>query len=185
MNLLGLHIGREYPHWRVKTTVRKYLGDINECKSPEERLKWLEESIPYETLVKKGNLLLNEGMDEVLSLMTGYGTPTEYDNTNAEIGVGDSNTAAVRTQSDLQAGVNYDWQGMEATFPTAPAENDGTNGRSVKFKSSWGSADGNFAWEEWSVRNGATANKNLNRKVESLGTKSGGTWTLEVEISLS
>lgn len=170
--------------WTVKTKLEKRHGDINACRTPEERLKWLEETKPYEVKEIEGNLLLNEGMDLLLSLLTGQGGTT-FANGTAQIGVGDSDAAAVRTQTDLQAADNKSWKGMEDGYPTAPAENAAEDGRSTKFKSSWGDAEGNFAWKEWSVRNDVTADKNLNRKVESLGTKSTGTWTLEVEISLS
>ncbi|GAI97162.1 unnamed protein product, partial [marine sediment metagenome] len=78
----------------------------------------------------------------------------------------------------LQGG-STEFKGMEATYPTF-----GTL-QKVIFKSSFGAAEANFTWEEWTVDNGAAADKNLNRKVESLGTKSGGTWTLEVSITLT
>lgn len=171
--------------WVAKATLEKREGDINQCKTPEERVDWLTKNKPYETSVHMFNLLLNEGMDTMLALLTGYGSETEFNNTYAQIGVGDSTTAAVRTQTGLQAPSNKLYKAMEATYPTAPAENDATNGRSIKFKSSFGDSEANFTWNEWSVRNGASADKNLNRKVENLGTKTGGTWTLTVEISLS
>lgn len=176
-------MSKEKPQWGVKIRLEKREGDINQCKTPEERLKFLEGAKPYEVIERKGNCLLDEGMDLMLSLLTGQGGTT-YANGTAQIGVGNGSAAADRTQTDLQGG-STDWQDMESGYPTAPAENDATTGRSVKFKASWGSSDGNFAWEEWSVRNDATDNKNLNRKAESLGTKTTGTWTLEVEISLS
>lgn len=175
---------KEKPNWDVKLTLEKRDGDINLCKTPEERLRFLQETKPYDVQEFYHNLLLNEGMDLMLSLLTGQGGTT-FANATAQIGVGDSTTAAARTQTDLQAVTNKSWKGMESGFPTAPAENDATNGRSTKFKAAWGTGDGNFAWQEWSVRNDATNDKNLNRKVESLGTKDGGTWTLEVEISIS
>ena len=168
--------------WKVKTTLEKRHGDINACKSPEERLRFLAETEPYDVVVKEGNLLLNAGMDLVLSLMTGQGGDA-YTNAAAQIGVGNGDAAAVRTQTALQ-GASTDYQGMESGFPTAPAENAATDGRQTKFKSSWGSGDGNFVWAEWVVRNKASAGTLLNRKVEALGTKSTGTWTLEVEISI-
>ncbi|GAG48088.1 unnamed protein product, partial [marine sediment metagenome] len=52
------------------------------------------------------------------------------------------------------------------------------------FKSSFGNDDANYAWEEWVVKQSTSA-KCLNRKVENLGTKTSGTWTLEVSITLS
>ena len=169
--------------WGVKTRLEKREGNINLCRTPEERLKFLEDNKPYEVKEIEGNLLLDEGMDLLFSLATGQGG-TAFAEATAQLGVGNSSTAAARTQVDLQ-GASSDWQGMEANFPTAPAENDATDGRSVKFKASFADAGSDFAWEEWSIRNDATDDKNLNRKVESLGSKSGGTWTLEVEISLS
>ncbi len=178
-------MNNERGKWKVKTTLEKREGDINKYSTPEERLKFLRENEPYEKIVFRGNCLLNGGADAILSLLTGYGSITVYSNANAEIGVGDSDTAASRTQDDLQAAENYDWQAMEDGFPTAPAENTELDGRSVKFKSSWGSEEGNFVWNEWAIRNGPYVHLCLNRKVESLGTKSGGTWTLEVEISIN
>ena len=50
-----------------------------------------------------GNLLLNEGIGELLDLACGLGTPTAFSNANAYIGVGDSVTAEAATQTDLQA----------------------------------------------------------------------------------
>ena len=71
------------------------------------------------------------------------------------------------------------YKAMETGYPTS-----GTLQKAV-YKSSFGATEANYIWNEWSVMNGATAAKNMNRKVESLGTKTTGTWTLEVEISLS
>jgi len=134
---------------------------------------------PYEVAVVDGNLLLNEGIQEVLNLMCGLGSPTAYNNANAQLGVGDSSTAESASQTDLQAVTNKTWKGMEATYPSR------TN-QTVTFRSVFGSADANYSWNEFSVRNGATADKNLNRKVSAQGTKaSGQTWTLDLQITLS
>jgi hypothetical protein len=66
---------------------------------------------------------------------------------------------------------------MESGYPTSTTQK-------VTLKSSFGSGDANYAWQEWVVKQ-ATSTICLNRKVESLGTKSSGTWTLEVTITLS
>jgi hypothetical protein len=57
----------------------------------------------------------------------------------------------------------------------------------VIFRSTFGTAEANFTWAEWTVANGNSDTAvNLNRKVESLGTKtSGATWVLQVELSIS
>lgn len=134
---------------------------------------------PYEVIEVDGNLGLNEGLQEMINLLVGAGTPTAYDNTNARLGVGDSTTAAAATQTDLQAATNKLYKAMDATYPTVAAQ-------TITFRSTFGSAEANWAWEEYTVDNGATAAKNLNRKVSSLGTKlSGSTWVLDLQITFS
>ncbi len=126
-----------------------------------------------------GNLLLNEGIQEMWDLtIAAAGSPVAYNNANAEIGVGDSNTSAVATQTDLQAASNKLFKAMVASYPQR------TN-QTVDFRSDFTSGEANFAWQEWGIRNGNTRNKNLNRKVESLGTKATGTWTLTASLTLS
>jgi hypothetical protein len=51
----------------------------------------------------------------------------------------------------------------------------------------FGSADANYAWQEFTVANASSGTgKNLNRKVSNQGTKaSGQTWTLDLAITLS
>jgi len=135
---------------------------------------------PYEVVCWPLNLLLNEGINEIWTILCSAGG-TKFDNTNAYLGVGDSNTAAAATQTALQAAVNKLYKGMESGFPTY-----GTDQKAV-WKSSFASAEANFAWEEFTVANGnSDASINLNRKVESKGTKLSGTvWDLTLEITLA
>jgi len=164
----------ELANWLCRFKLSKYHQDIEPYRGREGKFHQL--FTPYEVIEGEGNLLLNEGIDEMWDLITGAGG-TAYNNSNARIGVGNGTAAAVVTQTGLQ-GASTAFKGMETAYPTSIAQK-------ATFKSSFGDTEGNFAWEEWTVDNGATANKNLNRKVESLGTKSGGTWTLEVSITLS
>jgi hypothetical protein len=153
---------------KVEWTITKYRNDED-----------YEASKPYEVKKFEGNVMLNEGINELWTILCSSGG-TKYDNTNAQLGVGDSTTAEDATQTDLQAAVNKLWKGMESGFPTYGSSQKAT------WKSSFGSTEANFAWNEFSVRNGATADKNLNRKVSSQGTKtSGQTWELTLEITLS
>jgi hypothetical protein len=125
------------------------------------------------------NLLLNEGINALWTLVAG-GSETAYNNANAELGVGDSTTAAAATQTDLQAATNKLFKAMDASYPTY-----GTL-QKITFRSTFASGDANFAWQEFSVRNGNSANKNLNRLVSAQGTKtSGQSWQLTLEITLS
>ena len=157
--------------WNARYKVEKYHGDL-----PAEQDRYGIE--PYEVIEGEGNLLLNEGINELFVLLCGSGG-TKFDNSNARLGVGNSNSAAVATQTGLLGGSTL-FKAMEATYPL-----NGTDQKAT-FRSSFGSSEGNFAWEEWTVDNGAGANKNLNRKVTALGTKvSGTTWVFTVEVSLS
>lgn len=122
----------------------------------------------------EGNLLLNEGINEIWDLVAGN-VATAFSNANARIGVGTGTVAAAATQTGLQ-GTSTSFQGMNTGYPSV-------TGQTIKFQADFGSGQASFAWEEWSVDNGGGIN--MNRKVTNLGTKSGGTWTLTVDISLS
>lgn len=134
---------------------------------------------PYEVSQDEGNIGLNEGIQELWDLACGLGTPTAFNNASAQTGVGDSTVAEAATQTDLQAAVNKTYKAMDATYPSRSAQ-------TVSFRSTYGSADANYAWAEFIVRNGATALKDLIRKVSAQGTKtSGQTWELTVQVTAS
>jgi len=167
---------QDLAHWKCKAKLLKYNEDITPFAREGREAEFHKLFKPYEVREIEGNLLLNEGIDEMWDLVTGAGG-TAYNNTNARIGVGNGTAAADATQTGLQGGSTA-FKAMEGGYPTSTSQK-------VTFKSSFGDAEANFAWEEWTVDNGSTPDKNLNRKVESLGTKSTGTWTLEVSITLS
>lgn len=151
-------------HW----TIRKYASD----KDYRAGRAFAVVEIP-------DNLLLNEGITALQNLLTG-GAETNFGNANAYLGVGDSATAEGATQTGLQAVTNKLYKAMEATYPQISSQT--TTWRSV-----FGSAEANFAWNEFTVANGnSDAGDNLNRKVSAQGTKaSGQTWTLDLSITWS
>ena len=173
----------ECVRWRVKTTLEKYAADVNAyiARYGQEKGagRFAEENRPFDVLVREGNLLTQTGINLIWTLLSG-GAGTALNNANARIGVGNSTQAAADTNTDL-VGASVAWKGMETSYPVVSALGD----KKITFRAQFGSAEANFAWEEWGLDNGATAHKLLNRKVESLGTKSSGTWQLTVEISLS
>jgi hypothetical protein len=169
--------------WRCVTTLRKYREDVDEFRKQHgleagERLFGYVCSA-YETRVIEGNLALQEGIKELFTLLTG-GSATVFSNANARLGVGNGTAEAEDTQTDLQGGSKA-YKAMDTSYPVVGELAD----KKVTFRSTFGSAEGNFAWEEWVIDNGGTGLKTLNRKVESLGTKSSGSWQLTVEISLA
>jgi len=128
--------------------------------------------------VALGNLGLNEGLAELINLIAGLGSPTAWNAANAYIGTGTSATAANATQTGLLAGPVY--KAMDGTYPSITSQ-------TMKHRSTFGTGDANQAWEEYSLSNSnSDSGKNLQRKVESKGTKaSGETWTLEIQNTFS
>lgn len=165
---------QETAGWLCRFKLSKYHQDIEPYRGKEDQFHRL--FTPYEVREGEGNCLLNSGIDEIWDLVTGAGA-NHFDNSNAQVGVGDSDTEAAATQTDLQAATNKTYKGMEASYPTSTSQK-------ATFKASFGESDANYNWNEWVIKQSTSA-KCLNRKVESLGTKSGGTWTLEVYITLS
>lgn len=160
---------KDNANWRPSWTIRKYANDEEFARGK-----------PFEVSSIDGNLLLNEGIGELLDLLCGLGTPTAFNNANARIGVGDSSSAAAATQTGLQASANKLYKGMESSYPSR------TN-QTVTFRAVFGSSEANFAWNEFTIANGASDSAvNLNRLVSAQGTKaSGQTWTVDVAITLS
>jgi hypothetical protein len=170
---------KEHATWNCKTRLLKYKEDITPFAKEGREAEFHKLFTPYEVKEMKENCLLNSGINEMWDLITGVvsGATHIFDNAAATIGVGDSDEAAVATQTDLQAATNKTYKAMAAGYPTSTLQK-------ITLKSSFGSGDANYAWAEWVVKH-ATSAICLNRKVEALGTKSSGTWTQEVEITLS
>lgn len=122
--------------------------------------------------------LTDAGRNQIAADIIGE-TVTEFNNTNAYIGVGDSSTAFAAAQTDLQASTNKLRKAMDATYPSRS-----TN--VLTFRSTFATTDANFAWNEWGVFNGSSGGTMLNRKVESLGTKtSAQSWQMTVTITVN
>jgi len=133
---------------------------------------------PYEIVHGDYNAMVDNGINALLLLLVGGGG-TAYNNANARLGVGDSATAWGTTQTDLQAATNKLRNVMKATYPQ-------TGTKKQTFASDFATGEANWVWNEWGIFNSNTANTGmLSRKVESLGTKSSGTWTLTVDFALS
>lgn len=160
---MGVH---EFASWRPRWRVEKYWGE-----AVPENLHAIEEF--------DGNLLLNEGITLLLSLLIGT-AGTAYNAANARIGVGDSATAAAPTQTGLDATTGRFWRPMDATFPSV-------SGQTVSFRSTFGTSEANFAWNEFTITNAADdAGTNLCRRVHNMGVKaSGTTWIVTVTVTIS
>ena len=104
---------------------------------------------------------------------------TAFNNANAYIGVGDSTTAFAAGQTDLQASTNKTRKAMDATYPSGSSN-------VITFRSTFGTSDANYAWNEWGTFNASSGGTMLNRKVESLGTKTNTqTWQFTVTLTFT
>lgn len=173
-------------NWKVRWRIDKFRDPENKiAKAMQHGLSMTEALRLYgEAYLGReewdANLALNEGLAELIDLAFGLGTPTAFDDTNGYLGVGDSNAAASETQTGLQAASNKLYKAFDENYPSR------TN-QTVEARATFESAEANFAWEEYTLANGnSDSAKNLNRKVESKGTKSSGeTWTLSLQITFS
>lgn len=165
--------------WRCHTLLRKFRGDSADIADLLDELSIDGNLLMYGGASAQWETLLGNGTG------TGGQTLTYFNNANAYIGVGDSSTSEAATHTDLQAASNKLRKAMDATYPT---HTDGTTSgsASVVFRSTFATGDANYAWNEWGVFNGSSGGRMLNRKVQSLGTKtSAASWQLTVTLTLS
>lgn len=162
--------------WHARWKIERYSGD------------WAGDDIVaglaplLDVLEGDGNLLMYGGSSALWERLIGTGV-TAFDNSNAYLGVGDSNTAASATQTDLQASSNKLRKAMDATYPQHTDGTGSTTNATITFRSTFASGDANFAWEEWALFNASSSGRMLNRKAVSMGTKtSAQTWTLTVTL---
>jgi len=182
--------------WNCLTFLDKFEGDIDYALPGHQGLAVTEAGVivpAFESVEIESNLLMYGGASCQWQTLIGNGTGTAgqaltfFNNANAAIGVGDSTTAAAATHTDLQAATNKLRVAMDATYPL---HTDGVviGAATITFRSTFGTAQANWAWQEWGVFNSPTAatGRMLNRKVESLGTKtSSATWVLTVQLTLA
>lgn len=158
---------------KVEWKIRKFASEED----------WKKGKLLEETSFE-GNILLNEGINELWTLVCSS-SGTKFDNANAYLGVGDDNTAESASQTGLNpsggSGLNMLYKPMDSGYPTY-----GTNQKAT-WRATFQGNEANFHWYEFTVANGSgNAAKNLNRKVSDQGTKTAGqVWELTLEITLS
>lgn len=141
-----------------------------------------------------GNLLMNGGASVLWERLitknpsTGTGGALiGYSTDNAMIAVSTDATAAAVTQTALQGSTSVYFGSMEAGYPAHTDGTAATTAREVQFRMVATTSEANNAWNEWGVfSSSSAAGRMLNRKVQSLGTKtSAAQWTLTVTLGLS
>jgi hypothetical protein len=123
--------------------------------------------------------LTNAGRDFIAQAIVNASSPVFFDNAAAHIGVGDSSSAFSAAHTDLQAASNKLRKGMDSTYPTRSSN-------VLTFRSTFSTAEANFAWNEWAVFNASSSGAMLTRKVESLGTKtSAQSWQMTATLTVT
>ena len=140
---------------------------------------------PYSVTETTGNLITNSGYSRIGNLFTNQGATQAFDSTHCRIGAGDGVTAVAYTDTDLSAvaGSTHRWfQLVSGAFTIG-----GTRTWSVA--ATFGTADGNFAWNEFGIDQGTASGNTvtailLNHALSSQGTKAAGqTWTATATIT--
>jgi len=143
---------------------------------------------PYLTTVVDGNLITTNGWTRLSNLLTNQGATQALDATHTRIGVGNSNTAETYADTDLGAAAGSANRWFQLV---SGAGSLGT--RTLAFSATFGTADGNFTWNEFGIDVGNTASGNTvaallwNHKAGiAQGTKaSGQTWTATATVTFS
>lgn len=169
---------KDFLRYHTQWTVRRYADQHSyETGVASDVVDAAGNTLPAESIID-GNVLLNEGIALVLDLLIGE-SGTALNNSNAYIGVGESNTSASASQTGL-LGDLLTYRPMETGYPQR-------SGSTVTWRSVFGPNDANNAWNEFTVSNSnSNSGVNLNRRVSNQGVKaSGQTWTLDVSVTLS
>lgn len=143
---------------------------------------------PYEVSEFDGNLITNAGWTRMMNLLTNQGATQAYDATHTRIGVGNATTPAeAYADTDLAAAAGSANRWFQLVTGA------GTLGtRTLAWSASFGTADGNFAWNEFGIDLGTASGNTvtaplLNHKVAiAQGTKaSGQTWTATATLTFT
>lgn len=169
--------------WRCHTRLDKFYDDAHHGA-------WvLGKATPYETVEIDGNMLLNGGIALIWGVFIGTSGAAALSNSTARIGVSNDSTVAAATQTSLvPTSGSQHFRPMASGYPT---RNEGVTPNTAQFQAAFPSGAAEFAWSSWGIDNGGPSAGNsvgtvlVNRKVEALGTKSAGAWTLTVTLSLS
>jgi len=136
--------------------------------------------------------LTDVGAEAIASAIIGDGDVTLFNAANAAIGVGDDDTAFAADQTELEAEASSApgsslRKAMDSGYPLRDPDDDGSDNK-IRFKATFGTAEGNFHWEEWGIFNDDTegAGEMLCRVVEDLGTKPGtDSWIFTIDVTVS
>lgn len=180
--------------WRAHLTIERFDGEQTEwVKSRTGLLEPRGRDFaalgvdPYSVSEVPNNLLTTAGLGRIVTILN-LGTGNLISTTTARVGAGNGAGTAAIGDTDLSAAAGSANRWFQTCTVTTPSN-------VLTFAATFGTADGNFAWNEWGVDIGtATVSSSnavsavlLNHKTSiAQGTKaSGQTWTATATITLS
>ena len=156
----------EMGHWKADWNLKKYASQ----EDFEKGIAYAEENIP-------GNLLVNVGINLLLTLLAGGGG-TAFTHAASYLAVGTNATAA--TAADTTMGTETARVAMDTSYPTY-----GTS-QQIVFRSTFDGSTANVHWQEFGAFNNASSGTMLNHKISDQGTKTAGqVWQLTLTITIS
>lgn len=163
----------------LSITAQSGISEVVGYKTKWQIEKFDKDMNKYDTETIDGNLMLTTGVTLLWTILTG-GAGTKFDNANAHIGVGDSNTAVAEGQTTL-LGSNKTYVGMDSTYPQV-------DNRTIVARATFPPGTGTHDWLEFALTNGDSgASVHLNRKVEGTArTKpAADTWIVQLSITIT
>jgi len=156
------------------------VGNIAQLSKKGVSIETLKEKYNNKLINEKiirGNIFLLEGINFIWKAVCGEIT-IPFDHEHAHIGVGDGTEPADPSQKGL-VGANKCYAPMDEGYPKIENER-------IIFRATFDPTMANFTWNEWTIANGSSDDAiNLNRKVESLGTKRNDqSWIVTVSLSI-
>ena len=170
----------DWAPWHCEATLRKYTQH-----------QYDNGLLPYQTVQNLSNvptiggisLLLERGITLAPSTSATGAALQALSSGNASIGVSTSTAAASKSSTAL-AGSPV-WSSHTSGDPHTDSIAS-TAAQTMTFKGSWGTTQANFAWRSWAVANSTVSGyRMVNHALQNLGTKTTGTWTLTVKLSIT
>jgi hypothetical protein len=144
--------------WTTKITIPRF-RDPDETIAAESRkgmsIARLIDEFPREykgSIIHDGNTACNPGLEEIIDLIFGLGTPTQYAHAACYIGIGDGNGSSITpavTDETLTATTNKTYVIADATFPSRTL-------RTVSIRATFGPGVAVHGWKEIAIRNASS-----------------------------
>lgn len=196
--------------WSAHARVDKFeLESLEQCRfdlgldrepTGPELLDWAERTRGQragdEVVEVDGNTMTRLGRHRLWDRYIGTASNQALDATHMRIGVGDSNTAAADTDTDLGASAGSTHRQFNLVNAVATIGAGGSSGV-LTAVATFATTDANFHWQEWGLDGGTGAGTTVttdgnttpglqNHKVTDLGTKtSAASWVFTVTLTVT